>query len=98
LPFRMGAFVIAAQADAPILPVTLRGARSALREGHWLFRRSLLSATFSAPISPTGASWDAAIELRDRARSEILRLCGEPDLGEEAILPPKQVAPGEKPN
>lgn len=98
LPFRMGAFVIAAQADAPILPVTLRGARSALREGHWLFRRTLLSATFSAPISPTGASWDAAIELRDRARGEILRLCGEPDLGEEAILPPKQGAPGEKPN
>ena len=94
LPFRMGAFTIAAQAGAPLLPVTLRGTRSALRAGHWLFRRTMLSISFSAPIAPPGADWNAAIELRDRARAEILRLCGEPDLGEEAVLPPKQPAPG----
>jgi len=98
LPFRMGAFVIAAQAGTPILPATLRGARSALREGHWIFRRTMLSVTFSAPITPSGADWSAAIEARDRARAEILRLCAEPDLGEEAVLSPKQqVATGSGP-
>lgn len=95
LPFRMGAFVMAAQAGALLVPVTLRGTRSALREGHWLFRRTMLSISFSIPIAPPGADWNSAIELRDRARAEILRLCGEPDLGEEAVLPPKQSAPGQ---
>ena len=44
LPFRMGAFVIAAQAGVPVVPVTLRGTRSVLRDGQWLFRRARLSA------------------------------------------------------
>ena len=96
LPFRMGAFVIAAQAGVPVVPVTLRGSRSALRDGQWLFHRSRLSVTFSAPIEPTGNDWNAAIRLRDATRAEILRLCGEPDLSEEMSLMPKRtVAPNE---
>jgi len=90
LPFRMGAFVIAARSGMPVVPVTLRGTRSILREGQWLFRRGMISVTFSAPIEPPGTDWDAAIVLRDRARVEMLRLCGEPDLGEEVGLPPKR--------
>jgi len=89
LPFHMGAFVIAAQAGIPVVPVTLRGTRSALREGLWLFRRGRLSLTVSAPIAPSGNDWNAAIQLRDAVRAEILRLCGEPDLSEETALPPK---------
>jgi 1-acyl-sn-glycerol-3-phosphate acyltransferase len=98
LPFRMGAFVIAAQAGTPLLPVVLRGTRSALREGQWLFRRTMISVTFCAPIVPRGADWNAAIEARDRARAEILRLSGEPDLNEETVLPPKQDAPRQEPH
>jgi 1-acyl-sn-glycerol-3-phosphate acyltransferase len=93
----MGAFVIAAQAGTPLLPVVLRGTRSALREGQWLFRRTMISVTFCAPIVPRGADWNAAIEARERARAEILRLCGEPDLNEETLLPPKQSAPHQNP-
>jgi 1-acyl-sn-glycerol-3-phosphate acyltransferase len=89
LPFRMGAFVIAAQSGVPVVPVTLRGTRSALRDGQWLFRRSALGVTFSAPVDPGGSDWNAAIRLRDATRAEMLRLCGEPDLGEETVLPPK---------
>ncbi|MEK6594014.1 MAG: AMP-binding protein [Pseudomonadota bacterium] len=90
LPFRMGAFVVAAQAGVPVVPVTLRGTRSALREGQWLFHRSRISVTFSVPIEPAGNDWNAAIQLRDATRAEILRLCGEPDLGEETLpLPGK---------
>ncbi len=92
LPFRMGAFIVAAQAGVPVVPVTIRGTRSALRDGQWLFHRSRLSVTFSAPIEPTGNDWNAAIALRDAARAEILRLCGEPDLGEEMSLLPKRTA------
>jgi 1-acyl-sn-glycerol-3-phosphate acyltransferase len=89
LPFRMGAFVIAAQAGVPVVPVTLRGTRSALRDGQWLFHRASLSVTFSAPIAPEGNDWNAAIRLRDATRAGMLALCGEPDLGEETALPRK---------
>ena len=92
LPFRMGAFVIAAQAGVPIVPVTIRGTRSALRDGQWLFRRGRVSVTFSRPIEPTGNDWNAAVRLRDAVRAEILKLCGEPDLGEETVLPPKRAS------
>jgi len=90
LPFRMGAFVVAARAGMPVVPVTLRGTRSILRDGEWLFRRGRIGVTFSAPIAPNGSDWNAAIRLRDAARAEILRLCGEPDLSEETALQPKK--------
>ena len=89
LPFRMGAFVVAAQAGVPVVPVTIRGTRSALRSDQWLFRHSRISIAFSPPIQPHGNDWNAAIQLRDAARAEILRRCAEPDLGEETWLPPK---------
>jgi len=34
----------------------------------------------SSPIHPKGTDWNAALELRDATRAEILRHCGEPDL------------------
>jgi 1-acyl-sn-glycerol-3-phosphate acyltransferase len=92
LPFRMGAFVVAAQTGAPVVPLTLRGTRSVLREGQWLFRRGAISATFGAPIEPAGTDWDGAIALRNWTRAEILRLCAEPDLGEETEPAPKSAA------
>jgi 1-acyl-sn-glycerol-3-phosphate acyltransferase len=91
-PFRMGAFVVAARVGVPVVPLTLRGTRSVLRDGQWLFRRGTISATFSAPIEPEGPDWNSAIALRDRTRAEILRLCAEPDLSEEIELRPQSAA------
>jgi len=70
--------------------MTLRGTRSILREGQWLFRRGAISVTMSPPLEPQGTDWSAAIRLRDATRAEILRWSGEPDLAEETVLPPKQ--------
>jgi hypothetical protein len=70
----------------------LRGTRSVLRDGQWLFRRGPISATFGAPIEPQGADWAAALALRDRTRAEILRLCAEPDLSEEISFGPANAA------
>jgi 1-acyl-sn-glycerol-3-phosphate acyltransferase len=89
LPFRMGAFTIAAQAGLPVVPVAIRGTRSALREGQWLFRRAVLSVAIGAPIPPGGTDWNASVKLRDAVRAEMLRMCAEPDLGEETLLPTK---------
>jgi len=82
LPFRMGAFVAAAQAGAPIVPVTIRGTRSMLRAWSWFPRRGRLEVIVEPPLSPDGEDWAAAVRLRDAARAAILRHCGEPDLGD----------------
>jgi len=80
LPFRTGAFQVAAQAGIPVVPVGLRGVRYLLREGTWYLRRSTVTVSIGEPLMPDGSDWAAAVRLRDRARAEILRRCGEPDL------------------
>lgn len=79
-PFRMGAFVMAAQAGVPVVPIVIRGSRSILRSDQWLPRRGAVSINISGPIAPQGNDWFAAIKLRDAARVEILQFCGEPEL------------------
>lgn len=80
LPFHMGAFVIAAAADMPVLPVAVRGTRSVLRDGDWFPRRGVIQILAGPLIRPEGKDWTAAVALRNRARAEILARCGEPDL------------------
>ena len=80
LPFQMGAFVTAAQADVPVLPITLRGTRNKLRGGSWFPRKGAVSISIAKPVMPAGSDWNGAVKLRDDVRSEILRHCGEPDL------------------
>jgi 1-acyl-sn-glycerol-3-phosphate acyltransferase len=79
-PFRTGAFLVAAQAGIPVVPVALRGVRSVLRDGTWYPRRSPIAITIGAPLRPEGSDWNAALKLRDQVRAEILRHCGEPEL------------------
>jgi 1-acyl-sn-glycerol-3-phosphate acyltransferase len=79
LPFHLGAFAAAASAGVPILPVAIRGTRSVLRSGQWFPRRRAIRVTIGAPLAPQGSDWSAAIKLRDAARAEILKGCGEPD-------------------
>ncbi len=87
LDFRMGAFVTAAKAGVSIIPMALRGTRSALRDGSFLLRPGGVELRVGEPIAPTGEDFNAAIELRNAARAWILSHCGEPDLaGETAIF------------
>ena len=80
MPFRAGAFLSAAQAAIPVVPVALRGVRSVLRDGTWYPRRAPISVTVGAPVAPDGSDWNAAVRLRDQVRKQILKYCGEPDL------------------
>ena len=88
MPFRMGAFVLAAEAGVPVVPVTIRGTRSILRDGHWFPRSGSITVTIGKPLAPEANGWSEALRLRSKARAEILRLCGEPDLS--TVMPAKQ--------
>jgi acyl carrier protein len=84
LPFHMGAFVVAAAAGQPVLPVAVRGTRSVLRDGDWLPRRGAIQIVVGPPLRPPGRDWAAAVALRNRARAHILGHCGEPDLAPDS--------------
>jgi len=80
LEFRMGAFVLAAQSGAPLVPVAIAGARALLPADTWLPKRGRVRVVLGTPIAPSGTDWNAAVRLRDAARAHILAHCGEPDL------------------
>jgi 1-acyl-sn-glycerol-3-phosphate acyltransferase len=85
MAFRLGAFMVAAEAGVPVTPVTIRGTRSVLRnDGKWFPRHDRLSISVAEDLAPEGDDWAAAIRLRDAARAQILERCGEPDLAEES--------------
>jgi len=81
LPFRMGAFAVAAEAGVPVVPVAIRGSRSVFRGDDLFFRRGEVTITATAPIPPQGSGWTAAVALRDAVRAQLLVRCGEPDAG-----------------
>lgn len=88
LPFRMGAFVAAAETSVPVAPVTIRGNRSLLRADSRFPRRGGIRVIVAAPIRPEGTDWAAAVKLRDDVRTAILKHLGEPDLVQTQVLPP----------
>jgi len=79
MAFRLGAFLSAARSGVPVLPITLVGTRSLLRDGQWRPRRGDLRVLIGKPVPATGSDWQAALQLRDAARSDILAKLGEPD-------------------
>jgi 1-acyl-sn-glycerol-3-phosphate acyltransferase len=79
-PFHMGAFVVAAEAGVPVVPVAIRGTRTILRPEHHFPRRGSVDITVGQPIQPTGTDWAAAVKLQREVRDAVLRLSGEPDV------------------
>lgn len=85
LPFRMGAFLAAAETGVPIRPLVLRGVRNVLRPSSLFAWPGPVEVEFGPPIGPEGSGWKAALELRNQTRAWILSRCGEPDLAWEDI-------------
>ena len=86
LQFRLGAFAIACDTQTIVLPIAISGTRSILRGEQWFPRRGSIRLEVLAPVVPTGHDFAAAVELRNRVRSEILAHCGEPDMAETQVL------------
>ncbi len=88
LPFRTGAFLIAAQTGAPVVPIAIRGTRHVLPDGTWLPRRGPITIEICAPVAPQGSDFAAALKLRDASRGAIAAVIDEPSLAEpvETVL------------
>jgi 1-acyl-sn-glycerol-3-phosphate acyltransferase len=81
-PFRMGAYLVAARAGLPVIPLSISGTRSILRSDQWFLRPGRVRATVAPPLQPSGDTWEAAVRLRDNSHSAILANCGEPAVSE----------------
>ena len=93
-PFYLGAFTVAAEVSAPVIPIAIRGTRSILRSGSWFPHHGSIHVEIGQPIYPQDITkepdkdiWRVAIEMRDRSREFILHHCGEPDLAQQSAAP-----------
>ncbi|MEW6757551.1 MAG: lysophospholipid acyltransferase family protein [Acidobacteriota bacterium] len=72
LPFKKGPFVLALDLQAPILPISIRGARRVQsRHGFW-FSPGEITVVFHEPIPTEGLGYETRDSLRDRTRDIIL--------------------------
>ncbi len=69
--FRDGAFKIAIQAGAPILPLAVLGSRTALIKHDWRFGQSHAEVRVLDPIPTDGLTKADVADLRDRTRAVI---------------------------
>ncbi len=79
LPFRMGAFLAAAGAGVPLLPIALRGTRDLMRGSSFFPRPGRVAVLIGEPLQLAGNDWEAAVRLRDQTRAFVAANCGEPD-------------------
>jgi 1-acyl-sn-glycerol-3-phosphate acyltransferase len=83
--FHSGAFLTAARAGLPVVPVLIRGARTVLPAGARLPRPGgSIDVRICAPVCAESANAGAARRLRDQVRRSMLDELGEPDLAPAA--------------
>ncbi|MEO5817368.1 MAG: lysophospholipid acyltransferase family protein [Gemmatimonadaceae bacterium] len=88
LPFKDGAFKLAIEAGAPILPIAVAGTRNCMAAGSFAFRRARAKARVLAPIPTSGLTKADVAMLRDRTRDVIdaARRELQRELAEEAAV------------
>jgi len=71
LPFRPGAFSMAIEAQAPVVPITIVGGREVMAKGHPWIRPGLLKLLFHPPVPTRGLGPADRAELVGRVREAI---------------------------
>jgi 1-acyl-sn-glycerol-3-phosphate acyltransferase len=74
LPFKKGGFIMAIQAQVPIVPVAIRGGRDAMRKGSAIVRPVHVSVRIGKPVPTAGLSLEDRDRLISAVRSEVEKL------------------------
>lgn len=93
LRFHIGAFVAAARAELPVVPVVIRGTRHCLSPQGILPRPGPIEvvALTALPALHGNDPHELAARLRDSARQALLNALGEPDLAADSALEPPPI-------
>ena len=71
LPFKKGGFIMAIQAQVPIVPVAVQGGRAAMRKGSAVVRPVHVSVRIGEPIPTRGMTLDDRDVLIEQVRNAI---------------------------
>jgi len=74
LPFKKGGFIMALQAQAPVLPVAVSGGRASMRKGSAIVRPVTVTVRIGPPIYTQGMTVDDRDTLIEQARSAVQSL------------------------
>ena len=77
LPFKKGGFIMAIQAQVPIVPVAVQGGRAAMRKGSPIVRPVHVSVRIGEPIPTAGLAVEDRDHLIERVRRQIRTLLDE---------------------
>ncbi len=78
--FHAGAFVAAARAELPVVPVAITGTREILPANRYLPRPGRIMVRVLTPVPAAVNGRSGVPQLRDAVRSALLKELGEPDL------------------
>ncbi len=79
LPFKSGAFMLAARAGVPVVPAVILNSREHLGGGWLSFRWRPVTVILGPPSLPNGTGKLAVDRLKQHNRAWIAARCGEPD-------------------
>lgn len=79
LPFKSGAFMLAARANVPVVPAVILNSREHLGGGWVGFRWRPVTVVVGSPRLPSGSGKLAVDRLKQQSRAWIAARCGEPD-------------------
>ena len=77
LPFKKGGFIMAIQAQVPIVPVAISGGRAAMRKGSPIVRPVKVNVRIGNPVPTTGLTLDDRDQLIALVRGEVAKLLRE---------------------
>ena len=76
LPFKKGGFILAIKAQAPVVPIGISGARSAMRKGSPLIYPVTVHVRIGEPVETAGMTLDDRDALIRAVRDRVARLIG----------------------
>jgi 1-acyl-sn-glycerol-3-phosphate acyltransferase len=77
LPFKKGGFIMAIQAQVPVVPVAIRGGRAAMRKGSPIVRPVDVSVRVGEPIPTAGMTLEDRDDLIAQVRAAVESLLRE---------------------
>ena len=77
LPFKKGGFIMALTAQAPVVPVAIKGARAAMRKGSVVITPVVVHVRFAPPVETAGSTIEDRDRLVERVRSEVARMLAD---------------------
>ena len=87
LPFKKGGFIMAIEAQVPIVPVAIQGGRDAMRKGSAFVRPVNVSVRLGKPVPTAGLTLDDRDALIAQVRGEVQKLLDQGPSGPRVNFP-----------